>query len=331
VVRVILMRKKSKIVLGDLEKLDLPPGVPIAVLLETAWSQLDQISDVARRAAEGDLEARVPALGPCPHYGAARSGINDLLDRTDAFIREAAGSLTAASEGRFHRRFLVRGLKGAFRDSASTINSATEVMRDSQARVADVAHARRELADDLESTVLSVSEQVASAATEMGASANSLSDFARNAVDEAELALGTVNTLRNASEEIKQAVDLITQIANQTRLLALNATIEAARAGEAGRGFSVVAAEVKTLADQTATSSEVIGAQVASAQHAAAEAIDVLQGVSGRIRDMDTMVEGVARAVDGMSSDAHASAGLANLAEVLRSEVSRFVALVRQG
>ena len=112
----------------------------------------------------------------------------------------------------------------------------------------------------------SVSEQLATAATEMGATANGLSQFARDAVADAEKGLGSVGALRDSSDQIRKAVDLITRIASQTRLLALNATIEAARAGEAGRGFSVVANEVKTLATETASSSESITNQVSTVQ-----------------------------------------------------------------
>jgi methyl-accepting chemotaxis protein len=186
---------------------------------------------------------------------------------------------------------------------------------------------RQNLADELESAVLTIAEQVATAATEMGASANGLAEFARDAVGQAERGLGTVMSLRTASDEIRQAVDLINQIAAQTRLLALNATIEAARAGSAGSGFGVVAGEVKTLANETANSSEEIMHQVSTVQQAAADAIAVLEAVTGSIREMSGLVNGIAVAVDGGHDSG--TAGLSQLAEVLRSEVHRFVAMAR--
>jgi methyl-accepting chemotaxis protein len=291
-------------------------------------SALRTIAEVCNSAAAGDLEARVPQIGDDPHAEAARQAVNRLLDTTDAFVRESGAALTASAESRFHRRFLPRGMRGSFEQAATTINRASDNMKGGVEAVDAAKLGRLELADQLESAVLTVSEQVATAATEMGATANNLSTFARDAVRDAEQGLGSVSSLRDASDQIRHAVDLITQIASQTRLLALNATIEAARAGEAGRGFSVVANEVKTLATETASSSESIINQVSTVQAAAVGAITVLERVTGNIREMSGLVEGIATAVDGTHESG--SAGLSQLAEVLRSEVSRFVTLVRE-
>jgi methyl-accepting chemotaxis protein len=163
----------------------------------------------------------------------------------------------------------------------------------------------------------------------MGASAASLASFARTAVDGSDNALNTVSVLRAASEEIRQTVRLVTQVASQTRLLALNATIEAARAGDAGRGFSVVANEVKTLADEAGRSTDAISEQVTMVQRAAGDASTALEGITGSIRQMDEMIAGIAAAIESGQDDTHGQSGLSQLAEVLRSEVSRFVAVVR--
>jgi methyl-accepting chemotaxis protein len=289
---------------------------------------LKLIADVCRKAAAGDMEARLPSLGDSTDAVAARTALNGLLDNTDAFVRESGAALEAAADGRFHRRFLTRGMRGAFRNAATQIAQSSDQMSVTAGRVAEAQRSRLALADELESAVLTVSEQVATAATEMGASANGLADFARGAVSDAERGLDTVTSLRTASDQIRHAVDLINQVASQTRLLALNATIEAARAGEAGRGFSVVAGEVKTLANETSSSSEEIMGQVNTVQQAAADAVSVLEAVTGSIREMGGLVNGIARAVDGGHDSG--TAGLSQLAEVLRSEVHRFVASARQ-
>jgi methyl-accepting chemotaxis protein len=285
-------------------------------------------TDVCARAAAGDFEARLPSIGTSAEEVAARQALNGLLDKTDSFVREAGAALGAAAEGRFHRRFLQRGMQGAFRTAAARIAESTDAMSKSTGQLAEAARSRSALADELESAVLTVSEQVATAATEMGASANGLADFARDAVTGAERGVETVGSLRSASEQIRRAVDLINSVASQTRLLALNATIEAARAGDAGRGFAVVASEVKNLATETSESSADILGQVNTVQQAAADAVNVLEAVTASIREMSGLVNGIAAAVDGGHDSG--TAGLSRLAEVLRSEVHRFVTLARQ-
>jgi methyl-accepting chemotaxis protein len=133
----------------------------------------------------------------------------------------------------------------------------------------------------------------------------------------------TMSTLADASKKIEAVVGIINQIAGQTRLLALNATIEAARAGDAGRGFQVVAAEVKSLADQTGKSTSEIRAQVQAIQQATRAAVDALSRVGGVIRDIEGISETVSGAVSAqiaatseISRSAQAAAG--NSVEVTR-------------
>jgi methyl-accepting chemotaxis protein len=284
------------------------------------------IAEACKRAAAGDLEARAPSLGDTADAIECRNAINGMLDLSDAFVREAGAASAAAAEGRFHRRILTRGLHGAYRDAAEQISASIAAMSASADRLAEANASRLALADELENAVLRVSEQVATAATEMGASANGLADFAGAAVTEAEHGLETVTSLRTAADQILSAVDLINRVAKQTRLLALNATIEAARAGEAGLGFGVVAGEVKSLADETSGSSGEIMGHVNKVQEVAADAIAVLERVTESIREMRGLTNGIAVAVDG----GHGTDGLSQLAEVLRAEVSRFVATARQ-
>lgn len=117
------------------------------------------IAEVCRRVSAGDLEARVPQIEGGNDIQEVRNCLNLLLDVTDAFVREAGASLDAASEGRFHRRMLLRGMPGAFRDGTVRINKARSQM--AQAHEREV-YSRKEqliLSDEFESTVLSVADR----------------------------------------------------------------------------------------------------------------------------------------------------------------------------
>lgn len=99
-------------------------------------------------------------------------------------------------------------------------------------------------------------------------------------------AMGQITSFIHEADKIAQVGASIEAIAQRTNLLALNATIEAARAGAAGRGFSVVAAEVKNLSQQTAAATRAIGDHVASIQNAARNAVAIVEALGEMAQDM---------------------------------------------
>ncbi|WP_432546557.1 methyl-accepting chemotaxis protein [Kineococcus sp. SYSU DK004] len=298
--------------------------------LETYRAMVRQVVEVCEKAAAGDLEARaggVPGAEAHPDLVALQNGVNRALDVSDAFVREAGEVLTAAAEGRYHRRLLPGGMRGAYRQSAASIDAGRSSMQVASGRIEEARTARLDLADSFEAGVMGVSEQLATASTELSASAQGLSAAAGAASAEADQASVTMEALTRASEEIQQVVSVINAIAGQTRLLALNATIEAARAGEAGKGFAVVAAEVKELADQTGRATEQVSTQVGSIRSQAAGAVQAISGINATIGEMNGLVDGVRTAVDGgggWGGDGDIT-GLSQLAEELRTQISGFL------
>jgi methyl-accepting chemotaxis protein len=124
------------------------------------------------------------------------------------------------------------------------------------------------------------------------------SRIAAEAVKQASHTDTRIAQLSQAAARIGDVLKLITSVAEQTNLLALNATIEAARAGEAGRGFAVVASEVKMLAGQTAQATGEIAAQIAGMQAATQDSVVAIKEINGTIGRISEISEAIAAAVE---------------------------------
>ncbi|MGE5158712.1 MAG: methyl-accepting chemotaxis protein [Gemmatimonas sp.] len=308
--------------------------------LHSATRVLDEAAQVCRRAYEGDLEARILSSRQPGRLGLMQKSINDMLDITDAFVREAAASMQAASQGKNYRKILVRGLPGSFRRSASVINSGTDSLgrrvieigglaKNFGTRLDEITAGLATAATDLETdaeqmaaaaeetsrqsagvmsasdqastnvqTVASAADQLSSSIGEIGRQVSRSKEATDRAVSEAGRADVQIRNLAQAAMRIGDVVKLISEIAEQTNLLALNATIEAARAGEAGRGFAVVASEVKTLASQTAKATEEIGAKVGEMQESTTISVAAVETISHTITEINEITTAIAAAIE---------------------------------
>ncbi len=160
-----------------------------------------------------------------------------------------------------------------------------------------VATASGEVSSNV-STVASAAEELAASISEIMGQIRQVAKISGNAQSQAELTNAAVVALNERALRINQVVNLISDIANKTRRLALNATIEAARAGEAGRGFSVVADEVRGLADQTAAATNEISAQIDGMQQSSSTMTTEIEGIVKTMRNMNEFSAAVASSID---------------------------------
>jgi methyl-accepting chemotaxis protein len=202
-------------------------------------------------------------------------------------------------------------ISNAMRNATQQVAGAESASSDTSSNVQAVATA----AEELSASITEISRQVSEASL-----------IASRAVEESQNARDIISGLSTSAGRITDVVKLINEVAAQTNLLALNATIEAARAGESGKGFTVVAQEVKTLASQTAKATDEISNQIASLQNATREVVKAISSISATIESISQISLSVTSAVEQQSAVTTeissnmrtAATGVATIADGLR-------------
>ncbi|XKV48720.1 methyl-accepting chemotaxis protein [Pseudomonas sp. nanlin1] len=271
-------------------------------------SKLRPLSDLVRQAealGAGDLDARLNVSSNDEIGQLARSfnQMGEALSTMVVHIRNAAqevsgraqalsGLSSGAYEGMEQQSGEITSMAGAVEEfSATSLNIAD-----------NMGNTERMAQDNAQQTRIGRSsmEEASSSLQQIAGSLSSTADV--------------INTLGQRSQEIGGIVSVITSIAEQTNLLALNAAIEAARAGEQGRGFAVVADEVRSLASRTRQATDEISGMINNIQQETGKAIQTMQA-------------GNALMQDGLSRNAKVAAALAQIDEQSRSAGQQFAAI----
>ena len=260
---------------------------------EDLQRQVIRLLDDVEGAARGDLTVQAEVTADV--LGAVADSFNLTIQNLQEIVQQVSAAARQVSNASAENETFARSLSAdALRQAeelAVTLNSV-QVMTDSIQRVAESAREAEEVARSASATALRGGESVERTVAGILEIRETVAETTRK-----------VKRLAESSQEISKIVALISQIASRTNLLALNASIEAARAGEAGRGFAIVADEVRQLADRAAKASKEI------------EQI-VLQIQSETSGVMTAMEEGTQQVIEGTRLAEQAKRSLEDIIQV---------------
>ncbi|GAA1789856.1 hypothetical protein GCM10009835_04120 [Planosporangium flavigriseum] len=295
-----------------------PALVPVVVFVQlsvqlTVVRGLRHAAKVAMAAAEGDMTIRMDVMGK-DELALLASSFNTMtiqMGETVRNMRETANRLAAAAQG--------------LESTSSTMEGS---VHETASQLETVYSSAERSTHDLAGIALSTGE-LQRAIAEISTNTTAVSTAAAGAIDTAELAATNVDQLRESSRRIGEVVRTITAIAAQTNLLALNATIEAARAGAAGRGFAIVAGEVKDLATATAAATEEITQKIGDIQAETERAVEAVASIASVIESISAYQHTIASVVEEQTTAAHAMASGAGHASENSTAVTAAVTGVR--
>ena len=242
---------------------------------------IEDLSSAARTMAEGDLRARVERssndeIGELAvHFNEMAEGFSGLIKNTVLAADNLNSSVMQVHDSSGHIEKATERQKEAVVRTASAVQQLTVSIHE----VAEHARETNRVTAEADKVVHEGVQRIADATAGMGLIVTSVND-----------AVEVIRQLESQSMEIGNIVKAIQEIADQTNLLALNAAIEAARAGEHGRGFAVVADEVRKLAERTRGATQEIGLTIGTIQQNIHGAVNKMSQSSGQVGDNAEMI-----------------------------------------
>lgn len=296
-------------------------GLLIAWLISRSIVKpMKSIVDFVQVVSKGDLSQRLK-LDSRDETARLAESMNELCGRMGTMVKGIVDEVQELSSASDNLADVSKQMKAEAEEmsmqSGLVNNNAGQV----QTGIEGVAASTEQLSASV-NTMASAVEQMTASVAEVARNASDSANTTQKAKSIAASTGEVVSRLKESASQIDQVIQVIVDIAEQTKLLALNATIEAARAGEAGKGFAVVAGEVKELAGQTAASTEDIKMRIQEIQNTTGQAVDAIDQVVNVINQVNELAHTIASAVEEQSATASEIAMNISQAASAANEVS---------
>ncbi len=298
--------------------------VALGLMLERGIRQglLGMQSAIARIEDEQDFRIRVPAAGNNELSDMGRR-LNRLLQAMQDNLRqigESANAVAAKSRDMAETAHELATASTQQSESASSMAAAVEEMTVSIGHIGDRAVAANQLSHESGKLAADGNQTIGETVKDI----NEIASTVR-------LTSQRLSVVETESDKISSVVAVIREVADQTNLLALNAAIEAARAGEQGRGFAVVADEVRKLAERTANSTREISSIIDGVRGGAKDAVSSMELAVDRVSQGVTRAENASQAIERISVTSQQTVGMVHeITDAIREQSSASTNIAQQ-
>ncbi len=277
----------------------------INTLLDNTDAFVRESKAALESAARGEFYRRVLLRGMNGCFQQAAEVINrssEIMQENTKQIDQAAQQRMAIAD---EFEATVKGVTATVARAANSVHATSSALQgtaQSTAAKSNAALDASQLTSENVKVVAASTEELSHSFGKINDQVNESAGVVRRAVSEAEQASEIVAGLAEASKNIDTVVETITSIAKQTDLLALNAAIEAARAGDAGRGFAIVAAEVRKLAEATRGATDNARQETRRVQNSTNEAVASINRCCSTVSEVDTISASISKLVQQQTS-----------------------------
>jgi len=319
-----------------------------SMIRRSITSALEQFTDVITRVAHGDFTRTEVDSTSTTELGVMGGALHQLIGQIEDFIHQINTTILGATKGDFSHQLSKEGMHGEFIDGIDNVSKSITVMRDQEQK-----KRRDTLNSQLSQLSVKVTESLSIIQDNLHQNIHNLKEVTQATTNAASLAHNSrqtisviinelniltekvgdnniaINHITARANEINSIIQLITDIADQTNLLALNAAIEAARAGEHGRGFAVVADEVRKLAERTHKATQEISLSITSLQQDMSDiqtsAEEMNKGVERSTSNIITFEDTLIQLNEGSSKIVTSSHAMENSSFIISAKIDHIL------